>query len=122
MTDDAAPGHLETTRYNPGTGAFGAAGSGASEGQELFIFYPSTKHTIADIDANGLDAIEDPFLVDVDFADRHVQELRDFRSRPAVVAQPVDVGAGKTNLHLQITAIRPTELPKPLRERGDEGL
>jgi endoglycosylceramidase len=54
----AAPGHLETTLYDPDTGAFSAAGSGASEGQELFIFYPSTKHTIADIDANGLDAIE----------------------------------------------------------------
>jgi hypothetical protein len=41
-----------------------------------------------------------------------------FREHPP----PVDVAGGPTNVHPQIAAIGPTQLRKPLRERGVVGL
>jgi endoglycosylceramidase len=54
----AAPGRLDTSLYDPESGAFSATGGDAIAGQELFIFYPSTQHTIADVTGDGLDTIE----------------------------------------------------------------
>jgi hypothetical protein len=41
-----------------------------------------------------------------------------FREHP----HQVDIAGGPTNVHPQITAIDPTQLLKPLRERGEPGL
>ena len=56
----------------------------------------------------------------VDVCEDHVGLQVDqlFREHP----HPVDVAGGPTNVHPQIAAIGPTQLRKPLRERGEPGL
>jgi endoglycosylceramidase len=50
----AAPGRLDETSYDPETGAFSAAGSGAPAGAELVAYYPARLHGRPELVGAGL--------------------------------------------------------------------
>ncbi len=54
----AAPGSLESTRYDAATGRLDVLGSGAAVGTELVVFYPAGKHGMPEVSGTGLRDLE----------------------------------------------------------------